>query len=121
MAKAKVSKAPVETPAEPAGKVNKSELFREAIAALSIDADVQQIIDWIKEKHGVELPKLTVYQYRALARKKVNSSGKLTKPKAENPVSGNTEAILDFVQTLRQFEGKIDAATMKKAIDVIVR
>lgn len=123
----------VETPPEPeaspvatvaAPTLSKAEAVRRSLDQNGLDADLETHVRYI-EALGMNIPRNIVSQYLSVEKKKrqgggtVNISvGSKKSPRGPSPVSSEG-GILGFIETLREWEKKIGAETMGRAMKVV--
>jgi len=94
--------------------INKSEVVREAIKALGGDPGPKEIIEYVKQNHGVELKYTLVASYKSNILRKEGQSG----PRSKRGGGGNV-VDLDDLKSVRELLNRIGEPQLQRLIKVL--
>ncbi|HEX3151452.1 MAG TPA: hypothetical protein VHR66_25465 [Gemmataceae bacterium] len=120
------------------GKASKADMVRDAIAKLGWAKGIDEYAAYIKETYGAEMTKAHISQTKSNERKRQGVRGPKRGRRGRPPGSGKKQMaavaavngataaatvadILAFVDTLRDFETKLGAASIREVIKTVLK
>ena len=109
------------------GGVTQADMIREALAGLGADAKPKAIQAFVKERHGKELSRIIISNYKSSMKK--GKLGGLTgggtgrrvgRPrKAAGAAAGGGSVRLDDLEAVRGLVSRLGAANVRRLVDVL--